>query len=177
MSVFDDIASAKVFDQGGNYFVPARFKVKVERAVIEPYAKAPRQKIAKVEFRVMEFEARERTAPSRYKVGDRVSLIVNLSKEMGPTNIKAFITAAGEQLLWSKGATHAKVREFLNDCAQSEENPDNFKKHSEDMFGPESVIKDLVIEVVGFNKPKADGTDFTRLKWLVDRPEDFNPKG
>lgn len=180
MSVYDDIANAKTFEQGGNYFVPGRFRVKVERAWFEPSAKAPREKMAKVEFRVIEFEARENTPTNRYRPGDKVAWIVNTAKAMGPENVKSFAVTLAEQLLWAKGADPADVRALLKDFAASPDtSPHPASKHIANLFAPEgSPLVGLEIEVLGFNKPKANGEDFTRIKWFADkRPVDFDPRG
>lgn len=179
MGIFGDIASSKTFEQGGNYFIPGNYEVTIKSSTIEPSSKNKKIKHAKVKCQVIEYDAvGEFSVAGRYKPGNEVNMVVEVTKEMGASNAKAFAMAAGEQALWAAGADAAVVRGFLNDFKDSDAEPHPCEKHLEEIFAPKSLVAGTKIRVEAFNKPKGDGTPFTRLRWCVtNRPEDFDPRG
>lgn len=178
MGVFGDIANSETYEQGGNYFIPGNYDVEVRASYIEPSAKNKKVKHAKVKCRVNSYEALgEGSREGRYKPGNEVNFIVEVSKEMGASNAKAYAMAVGEQALWEAGADESTVREFLADFKTSQVEPHPCEKHLEDIFGPKSSAIGTKIRVEAFNKNKTDGNPFTRLRWVVtNRPDTFDPK-
>lgn len=180
MSTFGDIANAKTFDQGGNYFIPGDFEVEIKTSNIEKSAKSPKIRHAKVKCKVISFEAKGDSRPTAYKPGSEVNMVVETTKEMGASNAKAYAMAVGEQALWERGADAEAVRAFLNDFKEKEveEGQDHpSEKHLKEIFNPKSIVSGVKIRVEAFNKPKADGSPFTRLRWVpTNRPDDFDPR-
>lgn len=178
MGVFGDIANSETYESGGNYFIPGNYQVEVRASYIEPSAKNKKVKHAKVKCKVIEYEAvGDGSKEGRYKPGAEVNFVVEVTKEMGASNAKAYAMAAGEQALWQAGADAEAVREFLRDFKASSAEPHPCEKHLEDIFGIKSSAIGVKIRVEAFNKNKTDGNPFTRLRWVVtDRPDDFDPK-
>jgi hypothetical protein len=180
MGTFSDIANAKTFEQGGNYFIPGDFEVEIKSSNIEVSAKNKKVKHAKVKCKVLTFEPKGDSRPTAFKPGSEVNMVVEVTKEMGASNAKAYAMAAGEQALWLNGAKAEDVKAFLNDfkdkeVGEGEEHPS--EKHLKEIFSPRSIVAGVKIRVEAFNKPKADGSPFTRLRWVpTARPDDFDPR-
>lgn len=180
MGFFDDIGNVKTFEQSGNnWFLPAEYEVDIDRTLIEKSQKVGAKKLlCKVFTKVVSCAPAPGTnGAAPYKAGDEVKTFWDLNNDQVLPNVIDFVMAVGEQYLWSKGATPAKVREFLNDFRDSDKLPHPRTPHMEQLLA-QGLAKGVRLRVSAFNKPKVDGTPFTRLRWIPSlRPKDFDPRG
>lgn len=182
MGFFDTIGNIKTFEQSNNWFFPGEYTLDVSKILMERSQKVGSKKVlAKIFLNVQECDAPPGTSgKAPYKPGDEVKVFWDVNNDLVLPNAIDFVMAAGEQFLWSKGASEAKVREFLNDFKESDKLPHPRTKHMDEVLGkgPDSIVKGVTLKVSAFNKPKSDGTPFTRLRWIPTlRPKGFDPKG
>lgn len=181
MGFFDDIGNVKTFEQtGNNWFHPAEYEVTVDKTLMEKSQKPGSQKLLCKVFTKVGSCSPPPGSPNAvapYRPGDEVKVFWNVRDDRVLPNVIDFAMAVGEQLLWSKNAPPAKVREFLNDFRDSDKLPHPRTPHMEQLLA-QGLAKGVTLRVSAFNKPKADGSDFTRLRWIPTlRPKDFDPRG
>jgi hypothetical protein len=144
MSLFDGIEDAQV-GQGGVYFLPGIYKVRILKCITLKSRK--REDLFIVECEVIESDVPER------KPGSKASWIVNFKQDAALGNIKGFIAAATGIDPGDTARVNEEVTLDVCEYAVSDENP----------------LAGSVLGLVAVNKKTRAGTDFTLHMWEPDQ--------
>lgn len=140
MSLFDGIEDAQV-GQGGVYFLPGKYLVKVLKCITLKSRK--REDLFIVECEVVESDVPER------KPGSKASWIVNFKQDAALGNIKGFIAAANGIDPGDESAVNEQVNLEICEYVVSDENP----------------LAGTLVGLVAVNKKTRAGSDFTLHMW------------
>lgn len=185
MGTFSDIAAAKAGakkSDEGEFMVGGQYKLVLKRLLYESSQKPgkSKEKMLKLFFTVKEFIPDDPKAGFQFKPGMVAKTIRNTFKEAGAMFAKRTARDLGEQALWAAGVGADKVKEFLNDFRDTDEEPNPSEKHLEQLLVNNSPLIGLEVEAIATNQPLKDEPtkNFTNIRWLVtNRPEDFDPRG
>lgn len=140
MSLFDGIEDAQV-GQGGVYFLPGKYLVKVLKCITLKSRK--REDLFIVECEILESDVPER------KPGTKASWIVNFKQDAALGNIKGFIAAANGIDPGNESAVNEQVNMDICEYVVSDENP----------------LAGTPVGLVCVNKKTRAGSDFTLHMW------------
>jgi hypothetical protein len=140
MSLFDGIEDAQV-GQGGVYFLPGKYLVKVLKCITLKSRK-------REDLFIVECEILESDCPDR-KPGSKASWIVNFKQDAALGNIKGFIAAANGIDPGDESSVKEQVTMDICEYVVSDENP----------------LAGTPVGLVCVNKKTRAGSDFTLHMW------------
>jgi hypothetical protein len=145
MGLFADI-KGKTGTEGGNYFVPGNFVVRIEKCKQgETRSNKP---FFAAECRILESDAEE------LKVGSSASFFVLFDEfpELSLGNVADFMNAA-------------MASYFVQNKMDPPEDFEVDEEIAEEISGEENILAGTLISVEAFNKKTRANKDFTRYKW------------
>ncbi|MEK9722598.1 MAG: hypothetical protein VW405_03825, partial [Rhodospirillaceae bacterium] len=107
MSIFDTIASSKVFEQG-NWFKPGVFDVTVKDISHFQSGQGKGPMVA-ARFLIDAATPTENTTDKDLPPGSSASCVYVMNSQVGPSTLKAFLVAAGKTLAAKMGRTPDEV--------------------------------------------------------------------
>lgn len=152
MSIFDKIATSRVFEQG-NWFKPGIYDVVLSdiSSFDSGQGKGP---MVACRFHVEKCTPTEYTTEKDFPPGSSASCVYVLQSQVGPSNLKAFLIAAGKALAVQRGMDPAAVNENTLTKADYEK-----------FCSPGSPIVGLSFTATCFTKKSKAGKDFVAITW------------
>ena len=151
MAKLTGIGSARSRSGGGSWFVPGRFRVRIERVTSRETRNG--EDMVAVEAEILSSTADE------LPVGARASQVFVLSankekRDMTLTDLAEFMKVGLTALAINNGAANTTPETviFNDDIA-------------EEVCGLDNLLAGIVLDVVAFNKLTRAGGDFTRVTW------------
>lgn len=153
MSIFDTVASSKIFNQSNNWFRDGDYVVDLTKTEIEKSAKKGENKVfAKCYFKVVSCKGLL-GAPAPYEPGDEVKAFWNINNEFIAQNAKKLARAAVEQAFKNKGVAPEKIAEVLKDF----DDENKVKPHLEDVY-IKGMANGVRLKVSAFRKEGKEHT-------------------
>lgn len=157
MGMFSKVNDAEV-TQGGVYFKPGKYRVKITAVKTVQSAKNSR------DYFCVECSVVESNVPG-LEAGARASQVIDISNIMGPPNIKAFVAAASgvNPTAEDVDAQTAKVWADIADWGA----PWNFEKICEYAVGEDQPFADVELDLECRQITTRAGNPFTKHFWNV----------
>jgi len=147
MGLFAKIKGAKG-TEGGSYFVPGLYAVKIERCK-EGKTRAEKPFFA-AECKILKSNTEE------LKAGATASFFVLFDEypELSLGNVADFMNAGMQAY-------------FIQNDVEAPANFEIDEEIADDIAGEENLLAGIILEVEAYNKKTKQGADFTRFKWKV----------
>lgn len=154
MSIFDTIAQSKVFEQG-NWFKPGIYDVTIKDISHFQSGQGKGPMVA-ARFTIDASTPTENTTEKDLPPGASASCVYVMNSQVGPSNLKSFLVAAGKALA-------AKMGRNPDEVTPEKLTPSDYEK----FCAPNSPILGLKLRATCFTKKAKKGTDYVAISWSL----------
>lgn len=152
MSIFDTIAQSKVFEQG-NWFKPGIFDVTIKDISHFQSGQGKGPMVA-ARFIVDAATPTETTTDKDLPPGSQASCVFVMNSQVGPSNLKSLLVAAGKALA-------VKVGRNPDDVTPEKLTPADYEK----FCAPNSPLLGLKLRATCFTKTSKKGSPYVAISW------------